>query len=48
MSVEIYEVDTVECLLCIGVVGEHTFQTIWEKAIVDCHLQCIGNGVCLY
>ena len=48
MSVEIYNVDDTACLLCIGVAGEHTFQTIWEKAIVDCHLQYIGNGVWLY
>lgn len=38
MSVEIYEVDTESCLLCIGVAGERTFQTIWEQAIADCGL----------
>ncbi len=31
--------DTETCLLCIGVAGERTFQTIWEQAIADYGLQ---------
>lgn len=49
MSVEIYGTEeNSEEFRCIGVSGEESFNTFWQKAIDELKLRLIGNGVWLY
>ncbi|MEH2929640.1 hypothetical protein VSQ48_06945 [Candidatus Ventrimonas sp. KK005] len=50
MSVEIYDVDnvTTDCVICIPVVRENKFNSIWMIALSQLNIKRFGNGVWLY
>ena len=50
MSVEIYDVDnvTTDCVICIPVVRENKFHSIWMIALSQLNIKWFGNGVWLY